>query len=109
MDIMTIIGGIMTATGAGLGLGVGARLLSIGLRARHDLRKWKSSPDATGHRRIEEVEERRQRLARPAGRKRDSSIAGIIKDTLRHTDGAYTRGYEAELAATMLALTSLSA
>jgi hypothetical protein len=103
MDPMTIIGGIMTATGAGLGLGVGARLLPIGLRARHDLRKMKASPNATGHRRIAEVEERRQRLARPAGRQRDSSIVGIYEDTLRHTDGAYTRGYEAELAATMLA------
>lgn len=103
MDPLTIIGGIMTATGAGLGLGVGVRLLPIGLRARRDLRNWKASPDAAGHKRIAEVEERRQRLARPTGHKRDSSIAGIYEDTLRHTDGAYTRGYEAELAATMLA------
>jgi hypothetical protein len=103
MDPMIIIGGIMTAAGAGLGLGVGSRLLPIGLRARHDLRKWKASPDATGHRRIAEVEEHRQRLARPAGRKRDSSIVGIYEDKLRHTDGAYTRGYEAELQPTMLA------
>jgi len=97
MDPLTIIGGIMTATGAGLGLGVGARLLPLGLQARRDLRNWKATPEAEGHRRIAEVEERRQRLARPTGRKRDSSIAGIHEDTLRHTDGAYTRGYEAEL------------
>ncbi len=103
MDPLTIIGGIMTAAGAGLGLGVGARLLPIGLKAQRDLRSWKQSPEAEGHRRIVDVEERRQRLVRPAGRKRDSSIAGIIEDTLRHTDGAYTRGYEAELQPTMLA------
>jgi len=103
MDPMTIIGGIMTAAGVGLGFGVGSRLMPIGLKAQRDLRRWKETGEAESHRRIAEDESRRVRLARPVGRKRDSSIAGIYEDVLRHTDGSYTRGYDAELAATMLA------
>ena len=41
MDPLTIIGGILTATTAGLGFGVGSRLMPISLKARRDLRKWK--------------------------------------------------------------------
>ncbi len=103
MDPLIIIGGILTATSAGLGLGVGSRLMPIGLRAQRDLSRWKESDEARGHLRIGEDESRRVMLARPVGRKRDSSIAGIYEDVLRHADGSYTRGYDAELQATMLA------
>lgn len=103
MDPFTIIGGILAATSAGLGFGVGSRLMPIGLQAGRDLRQWKKSNEAEIHRRIMVDESTRIRLARPVGRKRDSSIAGIYEDVLRHTDGSYSRGYDAELAATMLA------
>ncbi len=103
MDPMTIIGGIMTAAGVGLGFGVGSRLMPIGIKAQRDLRRWKETGEAESHRRIAEDESRRVMLARPVGRKRDSSIAGIYEDVLRHTDGSYTRVYDAELQATMLA------
>jgi len=36
-------------------------------------------------------------LPQPAGRKRESSIAGIVGALLRHTDGSYTKAYHVEL------------
>jgi hypothetical protein len=36
-------------------------------------------------------------LARPAGRKRDSSILGLTGATIRHTDGSYTKAYHVKL------------
>ena len=46
MEPLTIIGGVIAATGAGLGIGVGARLLPIALRAHRDLQAWKRSEEA---------------------------------------------------------------
>ncbi|HEX5081577.1 MAG TPA: hypothetical protein VFY40_06000 [Blastocatellia bacterium] len=46
MEPLTIIGGVIAATGAGLGIGAGARLLPIALQARRDLRRWKRSGGA---------------------------------------------------------------
>src|SRR5678815_5032871 len=42
-------------------------------------------------------------LRRPPGRRRDSSIVGIINDALRHKDGALIVAYEVEMPATMFA------
>jgi hypothetical protein len=36
-------------------------------------------------------------LPQPAGRKRESSITGIVGALLRHTDGSYTKAYHVEL------------
>jgi len=103
MEPLTIIGGIAAAAGAGLGVGVGAKLLPIALQAHRDLRPSKLKADAQSTLRIAEDERQRRRLARPDGRMRDSSIAGICDDALRHTDGSYTCAWEADLAPTMLA------
>jgi hypothetical protein len=88
MEPLTIIGGVIAATGAGLGVGVGARLLPIALRAHRDLRDWRRSVEAERHLHIAKQEEERLKLASPQGRKRDSSIAGICDGALRHTDGS---------------------
>jgi hypothetical protein len=103
MEALTIIGGILAAAGAGLGVGVGAKLLPVGLRAQRDLQFWRRNREADSGRRYEEDEERRLKLARPDGRRRESSIAGVSGDALRHSDGSYTCTWEARLAATMLA------
>src|SRR5882672_4085790 len=103
MEPLTIIGGVIAATGAGLGIGAGARLLPIALRARRDLKAWKKSEESRHSLRIAAHEEERSRLWRPAGQKRESSIAGICDGALRHTDGAYTCAWEAQPAPTMLA------
>jgi hypothetical protein len=103
MDPLTIIGGAIAATGAGLGIGVGARLLPIALQAHRDLRCWKRSAEAEHGMHSAQYEEERLRLWRPAGQKRESSIVGIRDGALRHTDGAYTCAWEAQPAPTMLA------
>ena len=46
MEPLTIIGGVIAATGAGLGIGVGARLLPIALRAHRDLKSWEQGGEA---------------------------------------------------------------
>lgn len=107
MEPLTIIGGIVAATGAGFGVGAGMRLLPVGLRAQRDLKRWKASSEGKAHERVDDIAERTFKLARPTGRRRDSSIAGLYEDALRHTDGAYTRGYAAELLPTMLAADSV--
>src|SRR5215813_14551634 len=103
MEPLTIIGGVIAATGAGLGIGVGARLLPIALRAHRDLKSWERGGEAHLRRLIAEHEKERVQLASPPGRKRDSSIAGVSGDALRHTDGSYSCAWEAQPAPTMLA------
>src|SRR5262245_19287410 len=103
MEPLTIIGGVIAATGAGLGVGVGTRLLPIAFRAHRDLRVLEHGEGAEHYLRITKHEEERLGLWRPPGRKRDSSIAGICDDALRHTDGAYSCAWEAQPAPTMLA------
>lgn len=100
MELTTIITGIMTATGAGLGLGAGIKLLPVGLRAQRDLTRLKVSSAAKVN---DELADKTLKLARPDGRKRDSSIVGLCGDILRHTDGSYTIGFAADLLPTMLA------
>jgi hypothetical protein len=103
MEPITIIGGVIAATGVGLGIGVGARLLPLALRAHRDLQTWKRSEESNLRRRIADHEKERLLLASPQGRKRDSSIAGVSGGALRHTDGSYSCAWEAQPAPTMLA------
>ena len=97
MEPITIVGGFFAATGLGLGFGVGARLLRLGTQARRDLRQ------ARAFKRVADFDQRIERLDRPDGRKRDSSIAGLYDNALRHTNGDYSCAWEAELGPTMLA------
>ncbi|MGA9772980.1 MAG: GTPase domain-containing protein [Blastocatellia bacterium] len=107
MEPISIIGGILAATGAGFGLGAGLRLLPVGLRAGRDLKRWRASDEAKSTGQIDDLLERTKKLARPDGRRRDSSIAGIYENALRHTDGSYTIGYAAEMLPTMLSADSV--
>ncbi|MCI0389664.1 MAG: hypothetical protein MOB07_13005 [Acidobacteria bacterium] len=102
MEAITIVGGFVVTTGLGLGIGVGARLLSIRAEAVRDLKRLKRSREAPTERRSD-LEEGARRLSRPGGRKRDSSIAGLYDDVLRHTNGDYSCAWEARLEPTMLA------
>src|SRR5262249_16920830 len=103
MEPITIVGGFFVATGLGLGFGVGARLLRLGTQARRDLKQLKPGGDARAHERISNLDQQIGRLARPDGRKRDSSIAGLYDNALRHTNGDYSCAWEAKLEPTMLA------
>src|SRR5437899_2077166 len=103
MDSLTIIGGISACVGIGLGIGAAILLLSMLRRAHRDLATWALSDEARLHERIAGDEEARKRLAKPLGRKRGSSIAGLCESSLRHVDGSYTCAWHAQLAPTMLA------
>lgn len=103
MEPFAIIGGLAAAGAAGVGVGLGARLIPVGLRAHRDLRAMQDSPARQLRRQNEEMAAARRALARPVGRRRDSSIVGLYEDCLRHADGSYTRLYELGLEPTMLA------
>jgi hypothetical protein len=103
MDPLTIIGGVSACVGIGLGIGAAIRLLPTLRRAHRDLANWMLSDEARLHERITGDEEARRRLAKPLGRKRDSSIVGLCDGALRHVDGSYTCAWHAQLAPTMLA------
>ncbi len=103
MEPITIVGGFFAATGLGLGFGVGARLLRLGTKARRDLKQLKQGRDAMALERIADFDRQFERLARPDGRRRESSIAGLYDNALRHTNGDYSCAWEAKLEPTMLA------
>ena len=103
MDPFAIAGGIVAAGVAGVGLRLGARLIPIGLHAYRDLQALHQHPEVQLRRRVVEMDAARRALPKPEGQRRESSIAGIYDDCLRHTDGSYTRIYELELQSTMLA------
>ncbi|MGI8997536.1 MAG: hypothetical protein ACR2GW_12800, partial [Pyrinomonadaceae bacterium] len=103
MEPVTIIGGILAAGASGLGIGAGLRLIPTALQANRDLRRWKATPEAQIQQRIAAQAKAQAKLAKPAGRKRDSVIVGIYEDALRLADGSYARVYDFPLQATMLA------
>lgn len=107
MDTSLIISGISAGAGIGLGIGAAVRLLPLLHQTRRDLTVWKLSDDARLQERIARDEEARKRLAKPPGRKRDSSIVGISEDALRHADGSYTCAWKSQLAPTMLSRTTI--
>jgi predicted nucleic acid-binding Zn-ribbon protein len=103
MEALTLVSGLAALAASGVGVGIGARLLPVGIRARRDLKHLNLSAATEAFRSSIDLEERRRRLARPAGKRRDSAIAGLYEDALRHADGSYSRAYHAELLPTMLA------
>jgi len=103
MEPITIVGGFFAATGLGLGFCVGARLLRLGTKARRDLKQLKQGRDARALERIVDFDQQIKQLARPDGRKRDSSIVGLYDNALRHTNGDYSCAWEAKLEPTMFA------
>src|SRR5262245_27978435 len=103
MDAVTIVSGIDVAVASGLAIGSGVRLVPIAEQAVRDARRFSQSHDGVleRERRLElQVKSKTRNLS---GRTRESSIVGLYRDVLRHTDGSYTRGYELPLQSTMLA------
>src|SRR5262245_2252072 len=100
MDPFLIAGGLAAAAVAGVGLRIGARLLPITVRAYRDLQVLQRSPAAQLRQQV--AQQKAALQSPPEGRRRQSSIAGIYEDCLRHTDGSYTRLDELELESTML-------
>ncbi len=103
MEPITIIGGIAAGAGVGLGIGTAIRLLPVLRQAHRDITAWSLSYEARLYESIAKDEEVRMELAKPSGRKRDSSIVGFCEGALRHIDGSYSCAWEAQLAPTMLA------
>ena len=94
MDSITVVGGLTAVAISGVGLGAGARLVPLAWHAQHDLRALSTSHQGTQQTRKKDLKENR--------RKRETSIVGLYRDLLRHSDGSYTRGYDLPLQATML-------
>ena len=101
MEIATIISGVIAATGVGFGIGIGSRVLRIGGQARRDLRRLKRNGEAKAP--AADLDQPVSELSRPDGRKRDSSIAGLYDNVLRHTNGDYSCAWEVKLEPTMFA------
>lgn len=88
----------LSAVGVGLGVGLAFLLIPAGRRSRRDLKAWERSADA-GLRERGRVDARQRKLLTfPAGRRRNSSVCGVVGDLLRNRDGSYTKGYKLKLA-----------
>ncbi|MCC7170224.1 MAG: hypothetical protein IT459_07235, partial [Planctomycetes bacterium] len=89
-DWMPIAGLVGASAGAALGLAAAARSIPAAFGARSD---WRSplgeTPDGPG-------------TSDTRLRPRQTSIAGLWDDALRHTDGSYTAAWRAEVPASLL-------
>lgn len=92
---------VLSAVGLGLGVGLAFVLIPAGRRSRRDLKAWEDSPDARLRERAAEDTRRRKLLPFPVGRRRNSSVCGVITNLLRNRDGSYTKGYRLKLAPSM--------
>ena len=79
---------------AAVGLGIGLKCVRGAGRAKSDLTKIADDPTSA---RIKQDRAQLKLLAQPAGRKRDSSIVGLVGALLRHADGSYTKAYHVQL------------
>jgi hypothetical protein len=79
---------------AAFGIGLAWKSMRVSGRSRSDLA---SMAESETHERIHADQKLMRLLPQPAGRKRESSIAGIVGALLRHTDGSYTKAYHVEL------------
>ncbi len=96
MDANAIAVTASCAAAAGIGAGLAIRLAPAFMDAHRDWSSLRNVPDAAASDEENEIAHTR----RP-GRVRSSSIAGIYRDALRHTDGAFTRAYHVELSPTV--------
>ena len=101
LDPTFAITGSASALALGVGLKIGARLFPAAASAARDLRHYRRGPGGEIDDQAREDEECRRLLARPEGRLRDSSIVGLYGDSLRHSDGSYTRAYQVEMSPTL--------
>jgi hypothetical protein len=91
--------GIMITASAAAALGLGA---SIGLKLAPALIKSRRELAALIEKGVlEESEPARRPSIKISGRRRETSIAGLYRDALRHADGSFTRAYHVELEPTI--------
>ena len=79
---------------AAVGLGIGLKSVRVAGRAKGDVPDIGDDPTSA---RIKQDRSHLKLLAQPAGRKRESSIIGLIGALLRHADGSYTKAYHVQL------------
>src|SRR5437879_3661735 len=75
-------------------MGIGLKSVRVAGRAKDDLSNIDDDPISA---RIKQDRSRFRLLAQPAGRKRESSIIGLVGALLRHVDGSYTKAYHVQL------------
>src|SRR5262249_17344454 len=92
MDANGIILTTCCAAAVGISAGLTIKLVPAFVAARRDLSRLRYAPDASTN-----DEEKITTHIRTPGRIRNSSIIGIYRDALRHSDGAFTRAYHVEL------------
>src|SRR5437764_794700 len=73
-------------------LGVGVKCVCVYHATRSSL-----NPADLNERRAAQHNRGLTLLSRPSGRSRESGIAGIVKNLIRHKDGAYTKAYHIDL------------
>jgi hypothetical protein len=95
MDTSAIIIGASCAAAAGFGLMMGGRLFPVLISRRRELANLQQADPGLIARDAGEM------VANTKLRARRSSIIGLYRDALRHTDGAFTRAYHVELAPTV--------
>ncbi|MCI0389854.1 MAG: hypothetical protein MOB07_13985 [Acidobacteria bacterium] len=103
MDPIILIGSVLAAGAAGLGLRTGGRLLPVVLGAHRDLQDYRRSNEARRETRLAGDEKKSLFVAHPEGSQRQTSIIGLDGNTIRHSDGSFSRLYEFTLEETMLA------
>lgn len=92
MSLMTIAYLLPFAAIVGLGIGVGIKCVRVHAAAR-------SAMDGADQavNRFAKDDRNLRLLPHPAGRKRESGIAGIANNLIRHKDGSFTRAYHLSL------------
>ncbi len=96
MDANAIALTASCAAATGIGAGIAMRLMPTFRAAYRDWSGLRRVPDA-----LASDEEINIAHTQRPGRVRNSSIIGIYRDALRHTDGAFTRAYHVELSPTV--------
>jgi hypothetical protein len=96
MDANAIAVTASCAAATGIGAGLAIRLAPAFVAAHRNWSSLRNVPDATANDEMNPLAH-----TRIPGRVRNSSIAGIYRDALRHTDGAFTRAYHVELSPTV--------
>src|SRR2546428_10171068 len=95
MDTSAIVISASCAAAAGFGVMMGGRLFPLLMSRRRELANLQPTDHELINRDADEM------VAHTKLRARTSSIIGLYRDALRHTDGAFTRAYHVELAPTV--------
>jgi hypothetical protein len=92
MDGNAIVITASAAAALGAGAGIGIKLVPQWLHAQREWRVMQSADELNVWRNDSAP------MLMTTGKRRESSIVGVYKNTLRHTDGSFTRAYHVALA-----------